>query len=171
MTEQAAARRMRLLELLGSDGAGKELAAYAELFGVDERTIRRDVDYLQVLVGTVEQIGLRRGLVYAARGATGAGYFAEQLEHRRGEKEAIARTVLDSLDDNVAIALTAGSTTFYVAKEMRRRQVEGERPRSLIVFTNSLPALLELSAAGVATGVLGEVYSADDSAFHAHEHH
>jgi DeoR/GlpR family transcriptional regulator of sugar metabolism len=171
MTDPAAARRMRLLELLRCGGAGRDLAAYAREFDVDERTIRRDVDYLQEVLGSIEQVGLRRGLVYAARTGHGPGYFAGQLEHRRGDKEAIATAVVDALEDNQPIALTAGSTTFHVARELRRRQVDGEPPHGLIVFTNSLPALAELVAAGVSTGVIGEVYNADDSAFHAHEFH
>lgn len=171
MTELAAARRMRLLEMLRCGGAGRELSSYAHDFGVDERTIRRDIDYLQDVVGAVEQIALRRGQVYATRGGHGPGYFTDQLEHNRAAKQAIAREVVDSLGDNLAIALTAGSTTYQVAREIRRAHVEDERPHSLIVFTNSLPALLELIAAGVSTGVIGEVYDPDDSAFHSHEFH
>jgi DeoR/GlpR family transcriptional regulator of sugar metabolism len=169
MTEQAAARRMRLLEELRSDGTGKELAAYAHLFDVDERTIRRDVDYLHEVIGGIEQVGLRRGKVFASRSGHGAGYFHGQLEHNQGPKEAIARAVVNSLADNLAIVLTAGSTTYYVAREIRRASVEEDRPRNLIAFTNSLPALYQLISAGVSTGVIGEVYNPDDSAFHAHE--
>jgi DeoR/GlpR family transcriptional regulator of sugar metabolism len=52
---------------------------------------------------------------------------------------------------------------------MRRAVVEGEPPHNLIVFTNSVPSLLELVAAGISTGVLGEIYSPDDCAFHTPE--
>lgn len=169
MTEQAAARRMKLLDELLRDGAGKELGDYARQFGVDERTIRRDVDYLQEVAGGVEQIGLRRGRVYATRSGHGAGYFHDQLAHRRAAKESIAKVVVGSLADNLAIAITAGSTTYYVAREIRRTHIEEDRPRNLIAFTNSLPALYELISAGVSTGVIGEVYNPDDSAFHVHE--
>jgi DeoR/GlpR family transcriptional regulator of sugar metabolism len=171
MTEQAAARRMKLLEELRQDATGKELADYAREFDVDERTIRRDVDYLQGIVGSIEQVGLRRGRVYATRSGHGPGYFTDQLEHNRDTKKAIARKVVQDFSDNLAIVITAGSTTFYVASEIRRAHVEDERPRNLITFTNSLPALYELIAAGVSTGVIGEVYNPDDSAFHVHEFH
>jgi DeoR/GlpR family transcriptional regulator of sugar metabolism len=169
MTELAAARRMKLLEELRRDGTGRELGDYARAFNVDERTIRRDVDYLQEIVGGVEQVGLRRGRVYASRSGHGAGYFHDQLAHRLSEKESIARTVVGSLTDNLAIALAAGSTTYYVAREIRRAYIEEDRPHNLIAFTNSLPALYELISAGVSTGVIGEVYNPDDSAFHSHE--
>ncbi len=171
MTEQAAARRMKLLEELRRDSAGKELTDYAREFDVDERTIRRDVDYLQDVVGGIEMVGLRRGRVYAMRGGHGPGYFSDQLDYNRDTKQGIARCVVDNLADNLAIVLTAGSTTYYVARELRRARVEDERPHSLIAFTNSLPALYELIAAGISTGVIGEVYNPDDSAFHAHEFH
>lgn len=169
MTEPAAARRMRLLEELRRDGTGKDLGEYAQMFDVDERTIRRDVDYLQEAVGGVEQIGMRRGKVFATRSGHGAGYFHDQVEQNQAIKEAIARSVVDSLADNLAVAITAGSTTYYVAREIRRSHIGEERPRNLIAFTNSLPALYELISAGVSTGVIGEVYNPDDSAFHSHE--
>jgi DeoR/GlpR family transcriptional regulator of sugar metabolism len=171
MTEQAAARRMRILDALRSEPAGQDLGAYAHEYAVDERTVRRDVDYLQELVGSISQIGLRRGRVYATHAGHGPGYFSDQLDHNQAAKQGIARSVVCALGDNQAIALTAGSTTFYVAREIRRAHVEEERPRNLIAFTNSLPALLELIAAGVSTGVIGEVFNPDDSAFHSHEFH
>lgn len=169
MTEHAAARRMRLLEELRRDGNGKELGDYARAFDVDERTIRRDIDFLQEIIAGIEQVGLRRGKVFASRSGHGAGYFHDQLEHNQEEKQAIARAVVDSFHDNLAIVLTAGSTTYYIAREIRRASVEEDRPRNLIAFTNSLPALYELISAGASTGVIGEVYNPDDSAFHAHE--
>jgi DeoR/GlpR family transcriptional regulator of sugar metabolism len=171
MTEQAAARRMRILEGLRFEPAGKDLSAYAGEFAVDERTVRRDVDYLQDVVGAVSSVGLRRGRVYATQDGHGPGYFGDQVGHNQAAKQGIARSVVQALGDNQAIALTAGSTTFYVAREIRRAHVEEDRPRNLIAFTNSLPALLELIAAGVSTGVIGEVYNPDDCAFHSHEFH
>src|SRR5438067_6285084 len=119
MTDQAAARRMHLLEEL-RNGSGRELSEYATTFGVDERTIRRDIDYLHDVVGSIEQIVLRRGKVYATRGGLGPGYFADQVGEKRAAKESIAQAVVRSLGDNLAIALTAGSTTYYVAREIRR---------------------------------------------------
>jgi len=169
MIEQAAARRMRLLEELREDAAGRDLTDYAQILQVDERTVRRDVDYLQDVLAAVRGIELRRGHLHAIRAGYTPGYFTDQLEHNREAKEAIARVVVGTLGDDLAVALTAGSTVYYVAREIRRAKVEEERPRNLIAFTNSLPALLELIAAGVSTGVLGEVYNADDCAFHSHE--
>jgi DeoR/GlpR family transcriptional regulator of sugar metabolism len=171
MTEQTAARRLRFLESLRQEGGGRELASYAEEYGVDERTLRRDVEYLQDLLTDIQNIEVRRGKVYPSRGGHAAGYFADQLNRHEIEKRAIAQAIVSTLADNLAIIITAGTTTYYVAKEIRRTRIEEDRPRNLIAFTNSLPALLELVMAGVSTGVIGEVYSADDRAFHAPEYH
>src|SRR5713226_3680602 len=114
MSEQAAARRMRLLEALWQGEGGKELGAYAQMLNVDERTVRRDVDYLQGIVTAVQGIELRRGHVHAARAGYAPGYFTDQLEQNQAVKEAIARQVVTTLGDNLAIALTAGSTTYFV---------------------------------------------------------
>jgi DeoR/GlpR family transcriptional regulator of sugar metabolism len=169
--DQAAARRMRLLEILREERGGKELGSLAVTFQVDERTVRRDVEHLQDLLMTVQGIEMRRGTVTPNRSGFSAGYFADQLELEPATKRAIAQAVVNSLSDNLAIALTAGSTTYAVAQEIRRAALEEERPRNLIAFTNSLPALLEFIAAGISTGILGEVYNADDCAFHSHEFH
>src|SRR5688572_29503928 len=138
MTETAAARRMRILEELLQGGTDRDLTELASDHNVDERTIRRDVDYLQDTVAGVRQVGLR-------------------VEQNREAKVGIARAVVEMLPDNVAIALTAGSTTYLVSRELRRSTVEEERPANLIAFTNSLPALMELIAADITTGVIGEI--------------
>jgi DeoR/GlpR family transcriptional regulator of sugar metabolism len=169
MTEQAAARRMRILEELLQGGAERDLTDYAHVYSVDERTVRRDVDYLQDIVAGVSQIGLKRGRVFATRGWRGPGYFGRQVEMNREAKQTIAAAVVEMLPDNVAIAVTAGSTTYHVARELRRTTVEEKRPENLIAFTNSLPALMEMIAAGISTGVIGEIYNADDCAFHSNE--
>jgi DeoR/GlpR family transcriptional regulator of sugar metabolism len=136
---------------------------------VDERTIRRDVDYLQGLLSSVRGIEVTRGRVYAGRDPYAPGYFADQVDTQKEAKQAIARHVANRLNDNVAVVITAGSTTFYVAREIRRAHVEGCHPRNLIALTNSLPALLELISGGVSTGVVGEVFNPDDRAFQSTE--
>ncbi len=169
MTEQAAARRLRILEDVSVNGSGKDLAGYAEQFSVDERTIRRDLDFLQDTLGTVQQIGLHRGRIIATREGMGTGYFSDQLDKNSNDKLIVASAVVNELKDNVAIALTAGSTTYHIARALRRAFVEDSHPHNVIAFTNSVPALTELITAGISTGVLGEVYNADDCAFHSHE--
>jgi|SRR5579862_8890704 len=169
MPEQADARRMRLLELLGESDDPQELEGLAAELECDTRTVRRDLDYLQRLLQRVHGLEVRRGRVLVARAAYSPGYFTDQLGRNAGAKQAIARAVVRSLPDDLAVALTAGSSTHAVACEIRRAVVEGKPPHNLIVFTNSVPSLLELVAAGVSTGVLGEIYAPDDCAFHTPE--
>ncbi len=168
MSDHPAARRFRLLEELREHN-GKELGEYARRLQVDERTIRRDVDTLQDLISTVQGIEVRRGHLFASRQGYAAGYFTGQLDSRREAKEAIARAIVRTLPDHAAVVVTAGTTTYSVAREIRRAALEDEPPHGLVAFTNSLPALMELIAGGVATGVVGEVFNPDDCAFHSHE--
>lgn len=169
MAESTNARRMRLLEILEENEEPAHLEELATLLNCDARTIRRDLDYLQHLLSRVRGLEVRRGKVLVARSPYSPGYFTDQLDRNPEAKQAIARAITRSLPDEMAIALTAGSTTYAVACEIRRAVVEGRPPHNLIVFTNSVPSLLELVAAGVATGVLGEIYDPDDCAFHAPE--
>jgi DeoR family transcriptional regulator, glycerol-3-phosphate regulon repressor len=169
VAEQAESRRMRMLELLADSEEGQDLDTLAAAMQCDSRTIRRDLDTLQQLLHRVQGLEIRRGRVLVSRAGYSPGYFTDQLDRHAEAKDRIARAVVAKLPDDMAVALTAGSTPYAVAREIRRVVVEGGTPRNLIVFTNSVPALLELVAAGVATGALGEIYSPEDCAFHTPE--
>lgn len=169
MSEQADARRLRLMEVLAESEEPQDLETLAYAMRCDSRTIRRDLDHLQHLLHRIQGLEVRRSRVLVARTGYSPGYFTDQLGRNATSKQAIARAIVGSLPDGLAVALTAGSTTFAVAQEMRRSHVEGTRPHNLIVFTNSVPSLLELVAAGISAGVLGEIYVPDDCAFHTPE--
>lgn len=171
MSDQAGARRMQLLELLAASEEPQDIEGLAKALRCDARTIRRDVDQLQQLLQKMQGIEVKRGRVSAARSGTSAGYFTGQLERNSVAKDAIAQAVVRELPDGMAIALTAGSTPYAVAREMRRVAVEGLPPHNLIVFTNSVPAFLELVAASITTGMLGEIYSTEDCALHSPDFH
>ncbi len=170
MADNSDLRRMRLLEFLAAEGEEVELETLARKLDCDERTIRRDLDQLQELLAQVRGIEIRRGKVSVSRAGYSSGYFTDQLSRNADAKERIARKVVTLLPDGAAAALAAGSTPFAVARELRRTAVEGESPRNPIVFTNSLPALTELISAGISTGMIGEIYSPDDCAFHSTEY-
>lgn len=169
MAEQADARKMQLLETLYRQTEPQDLETLAKSLKCDMRTIRRDVESLQEILSRVQGVELRRGKVSANRAGFSAGYFTAQLETETEAKKAIAKTAVSLLPENSAIALTAGSTTYAIAQQIRRRAITDESPRNLIVFTNSLPALHELIAGDVSAGVLGEIYAPDDCAFHTPE--
>src|SRR5258706_15004524 len=105
MSENTLARRMRLLEELSVEDGGKDLESYARLLHVDDRTIRRDVDYLQDLVSSIRGIEVRRGQVFASRDGFAQGYFSDQMGHRQDVKQAIARHIVGSLSDNLAVGV------------------------------------------------------------------
>ena len=171
MAELADSRRLRLMELLADSEEPQDLETLASALHCDARTVRRDLDQLQRLLQRVHGLEVRRGKVLVARAGYSPGYFTDQLGRNAGAKQAIARNIVASLSDDQAIALTAGSTPYAVACEIRRTVVEGGPPHNLIVFTNSVPSLLELVAAGVSTGVMGEIYAPEDCAFHTPEFH
>lgn len=171
MSEQADARRMQLLELLQESQEPLDLENLAQQFHCDTRTIRRDIESLQDLLERIRSVEIRRGKVHPSRSGYGAGYFASQLEKSTEAKEAIAKTVLGILPENSAIALTAGSTNYTIAQHIKHASISDQPPHNLIVFTNSLPALHELIAGNIATGILGEIYAQDDCAFHTPEFH
>ncbi len=169
MTDSAGARRFALLEMLAEEQQGMTLAEAAERLGVDERTIRRDVEAIQSVLQQVGNVHLVRGRLepfVTDPTVLGSG------SHRRAEfaaKTAMARAAVRRIPDGSAVVLTAGTSTLAVAVELKRAQIQHTHPTDLIVFSNSLPALLELVAGGVSTGVLGEVYNPRDCAFHSHE--
>ena len=171
MSEQADTRKMRILELLAESGEGSDIETLAEKMRCDTRTIRRDLESLQRLLQQVQGLEIRRGRATIARAGYSSGYFTNQLERNRAAKEAIAAKVVAGLHDDLALALTAGSTTYAIAREIRRAVVAGEPPHNLIVFTNSVPSLLELVSGGIAAGVLGEIYTPEDCALHSPEFH
>jgi DeoR/GlpR family transcriptional regulator of sugar metabolism len=169
MAEAAESRRMRLMELLAEREEPQELESLAAEMRCDTRTIRRDIDHLQQLLTVINGIEMKRGKVAVSGSTYSQGYFTNQLDRHMAAKRAIAKCVVKSLTDDMAIALTAGSTPYAVACEIRRAVVDGDRPHNLIVFTNSIPSLLELVAVGLSCGVLGEIYSPEDCALHTAE--
>ncbi len=167
----AEARKMRLLEIIAGSDEAYDLDSLAAAMKCDTRTIRRDFDSIQQLLQRIQGVEIRRGKVLAVRTGHSPGYFSDQLDKNAPAKARIAKAIVRTLPDEVALALTAGSTPFAVAKEIRRAVVEGESPKNPIIFTNSLPALLEMVVAGVSTGALGEIYVPEDCALHSPEFH
>src|SRR5438046_2990444 len=117
MPEQADMRRMRLIELLAESEEAQDLEALAETLHCDVRTIRRDLDQLQQLLQRVHGLEVRRGKVLVARAGYSPGYFTDQLDRNTAAKEKIARAIVATLPDDLAVALTAGSTPYAVARE------------------------------------------------------
>lgn len=138
-----AERRRRLFELLQSEQS-LTVARLAEALSVSEATVRRDLQLLE-----------REGRI---RRSYGGAYLpsvlgvepplaARQVERQR-EKRAIARAAAAMLREHQVVALDVGTTTFELAKVLRRAQ-------NLTIFTNSIPAAEVLSGTSHQVYVLG----------------
>jgi DeoR/GlpR family transcriptional regulator of sugar metabolism len=130
-------RRERILNLVRSVG-GVRVSELVEQLGVSDMTIRRDIE---VLAG--------RGLVARVHGgATTVGDrsadepgFAAKSAQQRIEKRAIARAAVRLVQPGAAVALSAGTTTYEIARELCA-------VADLTVVTNSFPAAQLLHEAG-----------------------
>lgn len=142
-------RRDELLEMLLDRGRLRvdELTAH---FAVTGMTIRRDLDALEkegLLIRTHGGCMLRTPKVRELP-------FREKEQLQREAKETIARAVVSRVPDGVSLYLDTGTTCAMVGHLLRRHR------RNLQVFTNNLPAALDLFGAEaievmIPGGVLG----------------
>jgi DeoR/GlpR family transcriptional regulator of sugar metabolism len=131
-------RRDAILRALLPSGA----ATVAELAGglaVSEMTIRRDLGVLaaQQLVEKVH------GGAVLAKGGAAEPHFATKRRINAPAKAAIAEAAADLVHDGMTVALSAGTTTWQVARRLR-----GGRMRDLTFVTNSLNVAGALEANG-----------------------
>jgi DeoR/GlpR family transcriptional regulator of sugar metabolism len=131
-------RRDAILRALLPSGAAT-VADLAEGLGVSEMTIRRDLGVLaaQQLVEKVHG-----GAVLAKRGAA-EPHFATKRRLNAAAKAAIAEAAVAMIDDGMTVALSAGTTTWQVARRLR-----GGVVRDLTFVTNSLNVAGALEANG-----------------------
>lgn len=122
----------------------------AETFHVSQMTIRRD---LQKLVEAGQVIRIPGGArIEYWRGAERS--FFERLEKMSHAKRSIGRAAAALIRDGESVVLDSGTTTLYVARELRAR-------RNVVVFTFSLSVLEELtSAEQIRVELTGGVYRA-----------
>jgi DeoR/GlpR family transcriptional regulator of sugar metabolism len=122
----------------------------AETFHVSQMTIRRDIQKL-VEAGQVIRIpgGAR---IEHWRGAERS--FFERLQKMSHAKRSIGSAASALIHDGESVVLDSGTTTLYVARELRAR-------RNVVVFTFSLAVLEELSSAeDIRVELTGGVYRA-----------
>jgi DeoR/GlpR family transcriptional regulator of sugar metabolism len=127
VSELAPRRRAHILEQVHRSG-GVRVSELTQLFGVSDMTIRRDLDALA-----------KRGLIAKVHGgATRVGpaaeepTFAAKSVRELTEKNAIAARAVSLIQPGVAIGLTAGSTTWALARQL-------SAVPHLTVVTNSIP--------------------------------
>jgi DeoR/GlpR family transcriptional regulator of sugar metabolism len=125
-------RQERILEALRASG-GVRVSDLTETLQVSYMTIRRDLDALaeQGLVEKVHGGATATATAAAQRSADEPGFEAKSVREL-GEKEAIAVEAVQLVRPGTAIGVTAGTTTWMLARYLR------DVP-NLTVVTNSIP--------------------------------
>jgi len=125
----AAQRRAAIVEAVRSTGAVR-VSALAERLSVSEMTIRRDLDHLAGN-GLVEKV--HGGATVAGTGSTYEPGFNAKAERELREKAAIAAEAASLVQPGMAVGLSAGTTTWTLARELRKIP-------EITVVTNSIRA-------------------------------
>jgi DeoR/GlpR family transcriptional regulator of sugar metabolism len=138
----ASQRRSRIAEELSRVGAVR-VADLAESLGVSEMTVRRDLEIMQD-GGLLTKV--HGGAVQAGRSAEEPGFDAK-LAQATAEKAAIARVAAALVPPGSSVALSAGTTTWTLARLLPA--VPG-----ITVVTNSLGVANEIYRTDSATPVI-----------------
>lgn len=129
----AAERHAKITAALRRDGAVK-VVELADVLGVSEMTIRRDLDLLD------ERELLRKvhggAIARSNRGVEPPSTAKAARQH--AEKVAIGHAALGAVEDGMTIAVSAGTTTLELARLLRGR-------KSITVVTNSISIFQELT--------------------------
>ena len=120
-------RRDAILRALLPSGAAT-VAELAAALGVSEMTIRRDLNAL----ATQELVEKVHGGAVLARGGAAEPPFASKRRVNAAAKAAIAEAAVAMARDGMTVALSAGTTTWQVARRLR------QGVRDLTFVTNSL---------------------------------
>jgi DeoR family fructose operon transcriptional repressor len=138
-----------VLELL-KENTSASISDIAEQFSVSQMTIRRD---LQKLAEQGQVIRIPGGArIERWRGMERT--FFERLETMSPAKRSIGKAAAVLVKDGESVVLDSGTTTLYVARELRSR-------RNVVVVTFSIAVLEELaSAEEIRVELTGGVYRA-----------
>lgn len=119
-------RRNQLLELVRSKGFAS-LPELAEVLGVSESTVRRDLDVLEES-GSAKRT---HGGVFYVGPSPRLPHFEERQPAQWDKKLKIAARAVELIEDGDALLLDGGSTTYEVARLLVGRPLQ--------IVTNSLP--------------------------------
>lgn len=130
-------RRQRILDEVAAHG-GARVSELVELLGVSDMTVRRDVETLATR-GLVERV--HGGVLSTTRRSTDEPTFHAKSTLQNAEKVSIARAAATLVDPGSGVALSAGTTTYEVARALCAVP-------DLTVVTNSVPVAQLLHDAG-----------------------
>ena len=126
----ASQRRQRIAQALQRDGAVR-VADLVSLLGVSDMTVRRDLDVMQQ-AGLLTKV--HGGAIVPGNSADEPGFEAKLSQHP-DEKVAIARAAAALVRPGNSIAVSAGTTTWALARWL---------PPGITVLTNSISLAEEL---------------------------
>ena len=127
-------RQKRILEILNSTGA-VWVSKLSTEFGVTEETVRRDLEKLEKQEVLIRTHG---GAVLVGEGSAYELSLEKRKQTNSVAKEALAREAAKNIVPGDTIFLDSSTTTFYIAKEIKK-------VRNITVITNSLRIINELS--------------------------
>lgn len=107
-------RHAHILERISVDGAVRVADLVRDL-GVSDMTVRRDLELLDER-GLLERV--HGGATAPSRTASFEPGFATKSALRRAEKEAIADAAAALVEPRMAVAISAGSTTYAIAQRL-----------------------------------------------------
>lgn len=127
-------RRESIMQLLKKQGR-ITIQEIVDTLGCSEATARRDLDVLEKQGGIIRSFGGAQ----LDPGLTGRELpFQEKKELLLLEKEAVARKAASLVREGDVVALTGGTTTFLIARELRMHS-------RITVVTNAVNIAMELS--------------------------
>ena len=124
----AGQRQMMIVEEVRLHGSVR-VSELTEQLGVSGMTVRRDLDLL-AQEGLIEKV--HGGATIRSRLSADEPGFEAKSYRQVAEKEAIARAASELVEPGQAVALSAGTTTWRLARRLRHTP-------NLTVVTNSLP--------------------------------
>lgn len=150
MAETLEHRRLEGVLQLLRDHTSATIPEIASRFGVSEMTIRRDLQKLAEAGHIIRIPGGARIERWQGMERT----FVERLQKMSPAKSAIGEAAAALIQDGQSVVLDSGTTTLYIARQLRSR-------KNVVVFTFSLAVLEELaSAESVRVELTGGVYRA-----------
>ncbi|ROZ61785.1 DeoR/GlpR transcriptional regulator [Kocuria soli] len=151
-----AERRARILEQTRAQGSVR-VADLAQVLGVSEMTVRRDLDQLAT-DGELHKVHGGARLAAPGSASEEPGFLRKSRLHQ-GQKSAVAKAAAALVEPGMSVFVNSGTTTFALARELRAVE-------DLTVVTNS-PRIAQVfedrPAAGGQVVMLGGVRTPSDA--------
>ena len=147
-------RRNRILEILKTDG-NVHVVELSQCLGISAVTIRKDLEHMEKQ-GLLQRVWGGAVLKPEATADKVEETFERKKSENRELKLSIARAVADLIQDGDSILIHAGSTSYYVVEELKKK-------KDLVVITNVFTVVAQLQDCDQITTFFlgGRVYRKD----------